>query len=244
MAQNDRDQPDLFLYDQLQIRAGATKNDRLVADRFERTRRRPAERGPGLRRNQLGGQIGTDPIFTPTSHTGRPAPDATAGLCRPRLTLTAKERALYDGEFGPVLQKTIRAVVDYGEIFGASRLIPLKAAPHHAVSWGSRGIEPLIRLYRELADAGLRTYAPFTANPKPLDTIRLPMASDQLTAAEGVFSFMEELEQLNFELGMCSPQYWSCTCYEPEMGNAPEPGDYLAWSESSAVKRKLCHMAR
>jgi len=159
----------------------------------------------------------------------------TAPFGRPRLTLSTEEQALFDGQRGPTLQKTIRAVVDYGEIFGASRLIPLRGAPHHAVSWGSRGIEPLLRLYRDLADAGLRTYAPFTSNPKPMDPVHLPMDPDQLTALEGVFGFMEELERLNLELGMRSPRDWSCACYEPEMGNTPEFGDYLAWSESSAV---------
>ena len=37
------------------------------------------------------------------------------------------------------------------------------------------------------------------------------------------------------KLGMRSKKDWSCACYLPEMGNTPSRGDYLAWSESSAI---------
>lgn len=193
------------------------------------------ERGPGVRRNQLGGQIGTDPVFSPTSHTGRLRPTAMRSFGRRHLRLSTAEQELYDGRHGPALQKTIRAVVDFGEIFGATRLVPLEGAPHHALSWGSRGIDPLLRLYGELAAAGLKTYAPFTSNPKPTDPAHLPMAPDQQSAVDDIFSLMSDLERLNLELGGRSSSDWSCACYVPEVGNTPDFGDRLAWSESSAV---------
>lgn len=188
-----------------------------------------------MRRNQLGGQIGTDPIFTATSHTGRSRSLVTRTAGRRRLTLSNGEQEIYDGRGGEAQRKTIRAVVDYGEIFGASRLVPLGGAPHHAISWGSSGTEPLLRLYRELAESGLRTYAPFTSNPKPMDPIRLPMAPEQQAAVGRIFNLTDELERLNLELGLRGPGDWSCACYEPEMGNTPDFGVFLAWSESSAI---------
>ena len=188
-----------------------------------------------MRRNQLGGQIGTDPIFTATSHTGRSRSSVTRTAGRQRLTLSTDEQDLYDGVGGEALRKTIRAVVDYGEIFGASRLVPLGGAPHLAMSWGSLGVEPLLRIYRELTESGLRTYAPFTANPTPMDPIRLPLAPEHQAAMRKIFNLTHELERLNLERGLRSPSDWSCACYEPEMGNTPDFGAYLAWSESSAV---------
>ena len=50
-----------------------------------------------------------------------------------------------------------------------------------------------------------------------------------------IYNHMDELEDLNLKLGMRSKNDWSCACYVPEMGNTPERGDYLAWSESSAI---------
>jgi len=35
-------------------------------------------------------------------------------------------------------------------------------------------------------------------------------------------------------LGMIK-QAWSCACFLPQMGNTPNKGDYLSWSESSAI---------
>ena len=188
-----------------------------------------------LRRNQLGGQIGTDPNFTPTSHTGHPRPPFAISPAGRALRLTEEERAIIDGRRGAVLQKTIRTIVDFGEFFGAARLIPLSGAPHHAVSWGSSGNEPLIRLYRALVRAGLRTYAPFTSNPKPTDAVRLPLDPSQQQSLDRIYDRADELEALNLALGLRSPEDWSCACYEPEMGNTPEYGDHLAWSESSAI---------
>ena len=155
--------------------------------------------------------------------------------CGRGLRLTIEEQKIFDGDRGTVLKKTIRAIVYYGEVFGASGLIPLRGAPHHAMSWGSRGIEPLIQIYRELSDAGLRTYAPFTSNPKPLDLVHLPLVPDQQRSLDRIFDRTDELEKLVALLGLRSPDDWSCACYEPEMGNTPTFGDYLAWSESSAV---------
>ena len=40
--------------------------------------------------------------------------------------------------------------------------------------------------------------------------------------------------QLN-RLGLKDKKAFSCTCYHKEVGNTPEKGDILAWSESSAV---------
>ena len=37
------------------------------------------------------------------------------------------------------------------------------------------------------------------------------------------------------KLGLLSKDAFTCTCYMPEVGNKPEKGEVLSWSESSAV---------
>jgi predicted aconitase len=187
------------------------------------------------KQNSLGGHIGTDPNFTRTTHTGHSKTDAKHSDEQPVLQLTPDEQAIFDGKSGPVLQKAIKTVVAYGQLFGATRLVDLGGAPHHAVSWGSDGVEPLLKIYKELADAGLKTYKPFTADPKPMDPEHLPVSDAEQAVVDKIYNRMAELEELNMKLGMRSKDDWSCACYLPEMGNTPARGDYLAWSESSAI---------
>ena len=185
--------------------------------------------------HQLGGQIGTDPNFTHTTHTGHSKASARHSDPVPQMSLTPEEQDIYDGKKGDVLQKAIKTVVAYGQLFGADRLVDLGGAPHHAVSWGSDGIEPLLRIYKQLADAGLKTYAPFTADPKPMDPEHLPVTDKEQAAVDKIYDRMGELEELNAKLGMRNENDWSCACYLPQMGNTPSYGDNLAWSESSAI---------
>jgi predicted aconitase len=52
---------------------------------------------------------------------------------------------------------------------------------------------------------------------------------------QAMFNLQAEMEKVHLRLGAKNMNYWSCTCYWPEVGNAPEKGTYTAWSESSAV---------
>jgi predicted aconitase len=183
----------------------------------------------------LGGQIGTDPNFSHATHTGHSKASAKHTDPQPELKLTAEEQEIYDGKKGDILQKAIKTVVDYGRLFGAEKLVDLGGAPHMAVSWGSDGVEPLLKIYKQLHEAGLKTYKPFTADPKPMDPENLPVTKAEQAAVDKIYNRMDELEDLNLKLGMRSKDDWSCACYLPEMGNTPAQGDYLAWSESSAI---------
>ena len=107
-----------------------------------------------MKQHQLGGQIGTDPNFAHATHTGHSKKDAKHSDPQPTTKLTAEEQEIYDGKKGDVLQKAIKTVVAYGQLFGAEELVDLGGAPHMAVSWGSDGVEPLLKIYKQLIDAG------------------------------------------------------------------------------------------
>jgi predicted aconitase len=51
---------------------------------------------------------------------------------------------------------------------------------------------------------------------------------------EKIYSRDKDLTEVNESLGMIKGA-WSCACYLPEMGNIPSKGDYISWSESSAI---------
>lgn len=160
---------------------------------------------------------------------------ATRADAQSVVRLTHEEQAIADGEKGELLQKAMRTVVAYGQLFGANRLVDLAGAPHMAMSWGTDAVEPFLKIYKQFGDAGLKTYAPFTANPRPMDRRRLDPGPEKRAMVEKIYHRQEELEHINLRIGMRDNDSWSCACYLEEMGNTPKHGDYLAWSESSAV---------
>jgi hypothetical protein len=83
----------------------------------------------GMATHQLNGNIGTDPNFTPATHTGHSRSHVKASHDHPKVKLTAEEQEIYDGKKGDVLQKAIKTVVAYGELFGAEKLVDLGGAP-------------------------------------------------------------------------------------------------------------------
>ncbi len=49
-----------------------------------------------------------------------------------QMTLTKEEQEILDGKKGPLLQKAMKTVVAYGDLFGAEKLVDLDHAPHIA----------------------------------------------------------------------------------------------------------------
>jgi hypothetical protein len=94
---------------------------------------------------------------------------------------------------------------------------------------------PMIRLFQECADAGLKTYAPYTVNPRCYDLYNVNNnLTDMKLIYEG-YRLQRDLDWVHAQLGAPDLNYRSCLCYAPEVGNAPPPGTYVAWAESSAV---------
>lgn len=150
------------------------------------------------------------------------------------LKLTDEEQGIIDGKQGELLQKIMQTVVNYGELFGATKLVDLDAAPHLAMSWGNDTVLPFIKIFEECAEAGLTTYAPFTCNPKPMDHKNLDPGEEKKVIIGNMFKHHDHLGELYQRLGMIKDA-WSCACFLPQIGNTPKKGDYLSWSESSAI---------
>jgi hypothetical protein len=189
-----------------------------------------------MEKNELAGLVhGTDPNFTLTTHTGQSKKNAKHTDPLPRMKLTTEEQEIYDGKKGPLLQKAIKTIIDYGQMFGAEKLVDLGGAPHMAMSWGSDAVEPFLKIYKQFADEGLKTYKPFTADPMPMDNENLNPGPEKHAMVEKIYDRQDELQQVNLKLGLKDKDSWSCVSYVKEMGNRPDYGDYLAWSESSAI---------
>jgi hypothetical protein len=82
-----------------------------------------------MKQNNLGGNIGTDPMFTQTTQTGHSRAHVKHSHDHPKVKLTPEEQEIFDGKKGEILQKAMKTVVAYGELFGATKLVDLQAAP-------------------------------------------------------------------------------------------------------------------
>ncbi|MBT3255982.1 MAG: DUF521 domain-containing protein [Deltaproteobacteria bacterium] len=152
-----------------------------------------------------------------------------------QMPLTKEEQDIMDGKKGEALAKVMKIVVAHGNAFGAPKLVDLGGAPHCSLYTGTDYMKPMIDLFQECADAGLKTYAPYTVNPRCYDVYNVNNNKTDMELIYEGYRYQRDLDWVHAQLGAPDLNYRSCVCYAPEVGNAPPPGTYVAWAESSAT---------
>jgi predicted aconitase len=195
---------------------------------------------PGFAKYMLTSDMnGLGPDGKPTGQkmtfTGASMADATADAASDQLTLTEEEQAILDGKEGPEKAKLMKILVAFGNAFGAEKLVDLGGAPHSNLFIGAPYMESMIDMLNECADAGLKSYAPYTVNPRPYDVYNVQNNAEEMGLIYQGYPLQAKLDYVHSKLGAPDLNYRSCACYLPEVGNAPESGTYVAWCESSAV---------
>jgi len=161
------------------------------------------------------------------------APDAAHAA---NLRLTPEEEDVLAGSGGPVLQKVMRTVVQYGEALGAARLADISGDGHLVIAYAIPGIAPSLEMLEELVAAGLRTKYPFTLDPRPpLDYDNWALDGWQVEVLDGMYRDQARYEDLLLQLGLRDADAYTCRPFLEEVDNTPKSGDILAWSESACV---------
>jgi predicted aconitase len=140
------------------------------------------------------------------------------------MYLTKEEERIYDGEFGWANQICIKILVRLGELFNATRLIPISSAHVSGVSYKTLGDAPSDFL-EALANADAKAKVKATLNPQSFDKEYL---CKQLppSLCQKQLDIMTYFEKMGFTKSLtCTPYYWE----------SPKKGSHLAWAESSAV---------
>jgi len=140
------------------------------------------------------------------------------------MHLTKEEERIYDGEFGWANQICMKILVRLGELFNATRLIPINSAHVSGVSYKTLGDAPSDFL-EALANADARVKVKATLNPQSFDREylckKLPPGLCQKQS-----DIMTYFEKMGFTESLtCTPYY---------LQNLKR-GSHLAWAESSAV---------
>ncbi|WP_191964814.1 aconitase X [Synechococcus sp. RSCCF101] len=183
--------------------------------------------------------LGTGPDGAPNGQratfTGSSMAGATAATAGSKMTLTPQEQAILDGKEGPEKAKLMTILVRFGETFGATKMVDLGGAPHSNLYIGAPYLESLIVMLEECAAAGLKSYAPYTVNPRPYDVYNVQNNPTEMQLIAEGYPLQMRLDAVHSALGAPDLNYRSCACYTKDVGNAPAPGTSVAWCESSAV---------
>jgi predicted aconitase len=152
------------------------------------------------------------------------------------MNLTPEEQDVLDGRQGPVLQKAMKTLVAYGRAMEADRFLDIEGPGHFAIPCAIPGVGPPVEMLEEWVDAGLTTKYPFTLDPRaPLDFENLQISEDQKNVFIDMYRDQDRYDRCMRLLGLRDEWAYTCTPYLPEVGNIPEKGTILAWSESSCV---------
>ena len=152
------------------------------------------------------------------------------------MKLTEQQQAILDGEQGETMAKVMKTLVMYGEAFGAETMIPVTSKYNHLVtSFGLGVIAPVYDLMEKLIEAGALSSQQFSADPRPVDENVPANFLQKLVFDKFMYNKQDFYEGQLQKLGLMEKDAFTCTCYMDEVGNKPEKGDILSWSESSAV---------
>ncbi len=152
------------------------------------------------------------------------------------MFLTNEQQAILDGKKGETLSKVMQSVIRYGELFGADKLIPVTSKYNHLVtSFGLKALTPVYELMNKLIDEGVVSGQKFSADPRPCDPNVPKNFLQDFIFKHFMYTKQDFYENQLQKLGLMEKDAFTCTCYMDEVGNKPNKGDVLSWSESSAV---------
>ena len=152
------------------------------------------------------------------------------------MKLTAEEQSILDGKEGKTKAKIMQTLVEFGDVFGAKRLVDVTANGHLVTSFGIGLLKPVYRIMDEIIDAGLKAQFPFTVDPRPIDYQNVKCGLlNKLIFSKIMYSEQKHYEEQLTKIGLRNKDSFTCTTYLSQVGNVPKYGDVLSWAESSAV---------
>jgi len=140
------------------------------------------------------------------------------------MYLTKQEEQVFEGEHGWAKQVAIKILVRLGDLFGATRLIPIQSAHLSGVSYKHLG-DAAIDFLNEIANKDGKAHTLATLNPSSFD-------QEHLVKRYSKDRFHKQQHIIEIYKKMLIQPTLTCTPYYLQK---PKPGQHLAWSESSAV---------
>ena len=152
------------------------------------------------------------------------------------MLLNEEQQAILNGSKGETMAKVMRTMVQYGEIFGAEKMVPVTSKYNHLVtSFGLKAMTAVYELMDQLIEAGVTSGQKFTVDPRPIDKNVPANLLQKAIFNLAMYTKQDEYESQLKKLGLLDESSFTCSCYMDEVGNKPAYGEVLSWAESSAV---------
>lgn len=142
------------------------------------------------------------------------------------MFLNKDEERMLQGEYGTIVQKSMKILVTLGDVFGAERMAKVKSVHVSGISYKNIG-DPALEFLEEWADNGAKTRVYTTINPSGMDMERWR----EFGISEAFAN--KQIRIINAFKRMKTCKSLSCTPYI--IGNKPQLNEHIAWAESSAV---------
>lgn len=158
-------------------------------------------------------------------------------MAKYKMQLTPEQEAILNGAEGEVKAKIMETLVMFGDMFGATKLVPVTHGQGHLVtSFGIGLLKPLFSTMDKLIAGGMKAEGGFSVDPRPLDYANVTCnALEKLVFDKILYSKQAMYEEQLKKVGLTGGSKFTCACYLDEVGNQPKAGDVLSWAESSAV---------
>jgi len=145
------------------------------------------------------------------------------------MKLTEEEKRMYDGEYGPGVQKSISLLIRYGELFGAEKLVPVAGA-HISTNIPTGLLEEFTQGVSKAA-----TFCSLHAGFDPRGAERIlgrPIREEEKIAGGAVTTDFKEYSQ-RVEIFQRLGFLPTFTCIPYAVGIIPRANDVFVWTGSS-----------
>ena len=141
------------------------------------------------------------------------------------MYLSKEEERILNGEEGYARQKSMEILASLGDIYGADKLIPVTSCQIAGASYKTIGDAGLFFISEFAKTSKIRVKA--TLNPIGMDSIGWQRMKIKREFAEKQLEILDAYLKMGIDC--------SCTCTPYLIGNRPDCGEHIAWSESSAI---------
>ena len=149
------------------------------------------------------------------------------------MILTPEQKAMLDGAKGPRLAEHLRLLIEWGQAFGAQRLVPVESVMVNGLSVPNRNLgdmgDNLVDGYVDYIESCLETpvAVPSFSHGTMIDLQRAGTHDSDMRQVPAQEGLLDQARQSGIALT------WTCAPYL--IGNIPVKGQICAWTESHAV---------
>lgn len=141
------------------------------------------------------------------------------------MYLSKEEERILNGEEGYAAQKSMEILASLGDIYGADKLIAVSSCQIAGASYKTIGDAGLFFVSEFAKSSKIKVKA--TLNPIGMDSREWQRMGIKREFAEKQLDILDAYLKMGIDC--------SCTCTPYLIGNRPDCGQHVAWSESSAV---------